>query len=268
MTGLKVEGLKVVYHRSILALDGIDLEVPKGSVVALLGANGAGKSTTLRAISGFMGADSARITAGSIRYGGTELRHLRLPATTRHGIVLVPERDKVFPNLTVEENLSVVVSSASRADRRRIEEAVFTYFPRIASVRKRAAGLLSGGERQMLAVGAALLCAPTLMLIDELSLGLAPVVVDELLARLRQIQAASGMTILLVEQSAAVALSIASHGYVLESGRVALSDSAEALRGNPRVQELYLGSGDRNTYRDTCLEGGPRRRREGEHARP
>ncbi|MBR1087711.1 ATP-binding cassette domain-containing protein [Bradyrhizobium manausense] len=146
---MKVEGLKVVYQRSILPLDGTDLDVPKGTVVPLLGANGVGKSTTLRAIPGFMGGDSARITAGSIRYGGEELRHLRLPATTRRGIGLVPERDKVFPNLTVEENLSVVVSSAPRVELQRIEEAVFTYFPRIAGLRKRAAGLLSGSAEAL-----------------------------------------------------------------------------------------------------------------------
>lgn len=264
MTGLQVQDLKVVYQRSILALDSVSLNVPKGAIVALLGANGAGKSTTLRAISGFTAGDNAQITAGSIRYNGEELRALHLPATTRRGIVLVPERDKVFPNLTVEENLAVVVSSASREERKRIQETIFTYFPRLSGLRKRAAGLLSGGERQMLAVGAAVLCAPTLMLIDELSLGLAPVIVDELLARLREVQAERGMAILLVEQSAAVALSIASHAYVLENGRVALSGSAEALKNDAGVRELYLGgSGKRDNY----LEGAILRRKERENAR-
>lgn len=254
MTGLDVQGVKVVYQRSILALDRVDLKVPKNAIVALLGANGAGKSTTLRAISGFTAADNAQITAGSIRYNSEELRALHLPATMRRGIVLVPERDKIFPNLTVEENLEVVVTSVSRAERKRIEDTIFTYFPRLSGLRKRTAGLLSGGERQMLAIGAAVLCGPTLMLIDELSLGLAPVIVDELLARLRELQAERGMAILLVEQSAAVALSIASYGYVLENGRVALSGSAEALKSDAGVRELYLGgSGKRDNYLDGAI---------------
>lgn len=196
---LRVEKLEVVYARAITAIQGITLEAAKGEIVAVLGTNGAGKTTTLRAISGFLGIDDARVTEGMIRFKDTRLENRPPYMITRHGIVLVPERDKVFPNLTVAENLSASVAAAA-ADRRRLEEIAFQFFPRLSELRSRTAGLLSGGERQMLALASAIVCGPELLLVDELSLGLAPVVVEDLAQRLVQIRDQLDITILLVEQ--------------------------------------------------------------------
>lgn len=247
---LRVENLEVVYGRAITAIQGITLEANNGEIVALLGTNGAGKSTTLRAISGFLGLDDARVTEGTIRFKGEDLANRPPYLITKLGIVLVPERDKVFPNLSVVENLAASVPAAG-ADRRRLEEMAFTFFPRLSDLRARTAGLLSGGERQMLALASAIVCGPELLLVDELSLGLAPVVVEDLAQRLVEIRNQLGITILLVEQNAAVALSIADRGYVLENGRVVLDGDATRLKNHPDIQEFYLGgAGERRSYRD------------------
>lgn len=247
---LRVEKLEVVYGRAITAIQGVTLEANKGEIVAVLGTNGAGKSTTLRAISGFLGLDDARVTEGAIFYKDNSLANRPPYLITKLGIVLVPERDKVFPNLSVAENLSASVPAAG-ADRKRLEEMAFTFFPKLAELRTRTAGLLSGGERQMLALASAIVCGPKLLLVDELSLGLAPVVVDDLAQRLVEIRNILGITILLVEQNASVALSIADRGYVLENGRVVLEGDASRLRNNSEVQEFYLGgAGERRSYRD------------------
>ncbi len=253
MTLLSVDKLEVVYHRAITAVQGVSLTVERGQIVALLGTNGAGKTTTLRAISGFLGLDDARVTEGTIAFDGAQIANLPPHDVTRRGIALVPEREKVFPNLTVAENLSAPVAHrVSAAEQRRLEAMVLQIFPRLGELRGRVAGLLSGGERQMLAIGGALMCAPKLLLIDELSLGLAPVVVEDLARRLAEVRGALGVTILLVEQSAAVALAVADHGYVMENGRIVLDGSAERLRAHPDVQEFYLGhaTGARKSYRD------------------
>ncbi|MBL6429952.1 MAG: ABC transporter ATP-binding protein [Maritimibacter sp.] len=258
---LEVTDLEVTYQRSIRALHGVNLRVEKGQIAALLGANGAGKSTTLRAISGFIGLDNARVTAGNVRYFGEDITGLQLPKTIHKGIVLVPERDKVFTNLTVAENLEVV--SATRAEGsnwRQIEDEIFVYFPRLAKLRNKPAGLLSGGERQMLAIGSALVCKPSLLLIDELSLGLAPVIVDEIIERLRDIHARTELSILLVEQSAAVAFALASYGFVLENGKVELEGATQDLRTNQKILELYLGTG--SAGRADYLANARRRREE------
>jgi branched-chain amino acid transport system ATP-binding protein len=250
---LAVDKLEVVYQRAITAVQGVSLTVERGQIVALLGTNGAGKTTTLRAISGFLGLDDARVTEGTIAFDGAQIANLRPHDVTRRGIALVPEREKVFPNLTVAENLAAPVAHRiSAAEQRRLEAIVLALFPRLGELRGRVAGLLSGGERQMLAIGGALMCAPRLLLIDELSLGLAPVVVEDLARRLAEVRRALGITILLVEQSAAVALAIADHGYVMENGRIVLDGSAERLRAHPDVQEFYLGhaTGERKSYRD------------------
>jgi branched-chain amino acid transport system ATP-binding protein len=250
---LAVDKLEVVYHRAISAVQGITLAARRGQIVVLLGTNGAGKTTTLRAISGFLGIDDARVTEGTIVFRGERIEN-RLPhEITRRGVVLVPERDKVFPNLTVAENLLAPVwPGTGRAERRRREALVYQFFPRLAELRNRVGGLLSGGERQMLALAGALVCGPELLLVDELSLGLAPVVVDDLLRRLLDIRRELGLTILLVEQSAAFALEIADYGYVMESGRIVLDGTAERLRGHGDIQEFYLGqaAGERRSYRD------------------
>ena len=256
-TLLAVDKLEVVYKRAITAVQGISLKVERGQIVALLGTNGAGKSTTLRAISGFLGIDDARVTDGSVMFKGMPIENRAPHVIARHGIALVPERDKVFPNLTVAENLAAPVSAGlGRAARRRREDQVLQFFPRLGDLRSRIGGLLSGGERQMLAIGSALVCNPELLLIDELSLGLAPVIVSSLSERLLAIRRELDITILLVEQSAAAALAIADYGYVLENGRVVLDGDAARLRDHPDMKEFYLGqSADktgegRRSYRD------------------
>lgn len=250
---LSVDKLEVVYQRAITAVQGITLSVRAGQIVALLGTNGAGKSTTLRAISGFLGIDDARVTQGSIMFHDDRIENRSPNEITRCGIVLVPERDKVFPNLTVAENLiAPVARDVDAAERAQREALVYRFFPQLGDLKNRVAGLLSGGERQMLALGSAIVCQPELLLIDELSLGLAPVVVEDLLHRLVEIKRELGITILIVDQSAVSALEIADYGYVMENGRIVLDGSAERLRGHQDIQEFYLGqaSGTRRSYRD------------------
>jgi branched-chain amino acid transport system ATP-binding protein len=253
MTLLAVEKIEVVYHRAVKAVQGITLKAEAGQIVALLGTNGAGKTTTLRAISGFLGLDDARVSEGTISFKGERIENRLAYENTRRGIVLVPERDKVFPNLTVAENLAAPVPrGTSHAERRRREALVYQYFPQLGELKTRIGGLLSGGERQMLALASALVCRPELLLVDELSLGLAPVVVEDLLRRLAEIRRELGITILIVEQSATVALEIADYGYVMENGRIVLDGTAERLRSHPDIQEFYLGrtGGERKSYRD------------------
>jgi len=249
---LQVEKIEVVYKRVITAVQGITLSVGPKQIIAILGTNGAGKTTTLRAISGFLGLDDARITEGTISFEGRRIENAPPHDIAARGIVLVPERDKVFPNLTVAENLAVpVVSRASPTERRRQDEQIYSLFPRLAELRQRVGGLLSGGERQMLAIAGALMCRPSLLLVDELSLGLAPVVVRDLTQRLLTIRDELGIAILLVEQSAAAALAIADYAYVMENGRVVLDGDRERLKSHQDVQEFYLGqaSGERRSYR-------------------
>jgi branched-chain amino acid transport system ATP-binding protein len=251
---LAIDKLQVVYQRAITALEGISLSVARGQIVGILGSNGAGKTTLLRAISGFHGLDDARITDGSIHFEGQPIAHAPPHVSTRAGIVLVPERGKVFANLTVAENLLVPVAARTgRAEQRRREGLIYEFFPRLAPLRQRTAGLLSGGERQMLAIAAGLVCQPKLLLVDELSLGLAPVVVADLLQRLLAIRSALSLTLVIVEQNAALTLGVIDHGYVLENGRIVLDGSAARLAEHPDVAEFYLGqsaSGHRRSYRD------------------
>jgi branched-chain amino acid transport system ATP-binding protein len=244
---LQAEKVEVVYKRVVTAVQGISLSVAPKQIVALLGTNGAGKTTTLRAISGFLGLDDARVTEGVITFQGRRIEN-RLPhEIAARGIALVPEREKVFPNLTVAENLEAPVGRDRAA-----QERVYHFFPRLAELRNRVGGLLSGGERQMLGIGAALMCGPSLLLIDELSLGLAPVVVQDLSARLRAVRDELGIAILLVEQSAAVALQIADYAYVMENGRIVLDGDRARLAGHQDIQEFYLGQGSagRRSYRE------------------
>jgi branched-chain amino acid transport system ATP-binding protein len=231
-------------------VQGVTLSVGPKQIVAILGTNGAGKTTTLRAISGFLGLDDARITEGTISFEGRRIENGPPHDIAARGIVLVPEREKVFPNLTVAENLAVPVSRASAVERRRQDDQIYQLVPRLAELRQRIGGLLSGGERQMLAIAGALMCRPSLLLVDELSLGLAPVVVQDLTRRLLAVRNELGIAILLVEQSAA-ALTIADHAYVMENGRIVLDGDRERLKSHQDVQEFYLGqaSGERRSYR-------------------
>jgi branched-chain amino acid transport system ATP-binding protein len=217
--------------------------------VVILGTNGAGKTTTLRAISGFIGLDDAEVSDGSIQYKDLHIEDEPPHRITARGIVLVPERSKVFEGLSVADNLEA--AHRPGADRRRLAHRVYEIFPRLAELRRRQAGLLSGGERQMLAIGTALMCAPELLLVDELSQGLAPLLVEQLLERLQTIRRELGMTILLVEQNAKMSLDVADHGYIMENGRVVFEGSADRLRSHADVAEFYLGGlGSRRSYRD------------------
>ena len=250
---LAVDKLEVVYHHAIIAVQGITIAVRPGQVVAILGTNGAGKTTTLRAISGFLGLDNARVTEGTITFKGRRIENRAPNDIARLGIALVPEREKVFPNLTVAENLAVPVAAGlSPAERRHRIGQAYHFFPRLAQLSSRTAGLLSGGERQMLAIGSALQCKPELLLVDELSLGLSPIMTEEIIACLLDVRRSLGLSLLLVEQSATVALRIADYGYVLENGRVVLDGDADRLRSHRDIQEFYLGhrEGERRSYRD------------------
>jgi len=241
---LELENLEVVYHHVATAIQGVSLRVPPSAIVALLGTNGAGKTTTLRAISGFLGADDAQIVGGRVLFQGTTVTGRPPHELVRRGLVLVPERDKVFETLTVQENLRALVPGA-RADgdapRPRVTlEQVFHYFPVLAGRRRQLAGYLSGGERQMLALGRALMSSPRLLMLDEPSLGLAPLIIREvfrIISSLREL----GVSILLVEQNARAALETADYGYVLETGEIVHSGSAADLMHDPKVTASYLG---------------------------
>ena len=248
---LQVDAIEVAYHRVMTAVQGVSLQVGAGQLVALMGTNGAGKTTVLRAISGFLGLDDARVTAGTIRFMGEPIENLAPHLVTGLGIALVPERDKVFDNLTVAENLEAAATPRS-ADRAALLEMVHAQFPRLAQLARREAGYLSGGERQMLAIVSALMCAPKLLLVDELSQGLAPLIVQELMHKLLALRDQLGLTILLVEQNARVALDAADHGYVIENGRIVLDGDAAKLGEHQDIREFYLGQGgaERKNYRD------------------
>lgn len=247
---LQLKGVEVVYHHAALAIQGISMDVPDGSIVTLLGTNGAGKTTTLKAISGFLGAEDARVTEGQILFNRRDITGWQPYRTARLGVSLVQERNKVFESLTVQDNLNAVSTSSSMADR---TDLVFDRFPALKTVRNSLAGYLSGGERQMLAMSVALLQDPKLLLVDELSLGLAPKVIDELMQHLYDLHQELGLTILLVEQSAAAALQVADYGYVIEDGRIVFSGTTERLLSHGDVKEFYLGmsdaAGERRSYR-------------------
>ncbi|POX44839.1 ABC transporter ATP-binding protein [Streptomyces sp. Ru71] len=240
---LSVEHLDVTYGRAVRALHDVSLTVPHGGVVALLGANGAGKSTLLRALSGTLRLHRGAITAGGARYGDTALDGRDPVAAVRAGVVQVPEGRRVFTGLTVDENLRTGGLGLTRRRPAQVAEArdrVFALFPRLAERARQAAGLLSGGEQQMLAIGRALMAAPRLLLLDEPSLGLAPLMVDRIAEVVREIHA-QGTAVLLVEQNAGMALSLADHAHILETGEVRLSGPAAELARTDAVRRLYLG---------------------------
>jgi branched-chain amino acid transport system ATP-binding protein len=231
---LEVKGLEVGYG-GIRAVRGIDLEVREGELVCLIGANGAGKSTTLRAICGLLPA-----RAGSIRYSGEAVGSMAVHELPRRGLVMVPEGRGIFPQLTVEENIAMGAYTRGDADVARDTERRYETFPRLKERRSQIAGTLSGGEQQMLAIARALMARPRLLLLDEPSMGLAPRLVTKIFEIVREI-AAQGVTILLVEQNARLALEVAHRGYVMESGEIGLTGEARSLLENPRVREAYLG---------------------------
>jgi branched-chain amino acid transport system ATP-binding protein len=251
---LQVKNIEVVYLNVIQVLRGVSLEVGDGQIVALLGANGAGKTTTLKAISGMLKTEEGRVTDGSIDFDGKRLDKYGPEDIAAMGISQAMEGRRVLEHLSVEENL--LVGAYCRKDRAGVKkdmEMVFDYFPNIKRLRRQMSGYLSGGEQQMLVIGRALMARPRLMLLDEPSLGLAPLMVEEIYEIIRRIRADQKMAILLVEQNVRAALDIADYGYVMENGRVVLNAPAESLKGNEDVREFYLGLstvGSRKSYRD------------------
>lgn len=239
--GLSVRNLEVVYAGAIVGLSGVSIEVPRGTIVSVLGANGAGKTTLVRAITGLLFNHDGRIRDGSIEYGGVGLVGSSAGRIVRSGICQVPEGRMLFPRLTVEENLRC--GAATRRDKGVAADLERTYeqFPRLAERRRETAGYLSGGEQQMVAVGRALMARPKLLICDELSLGLAPMIVADLFAHLRTLNADEGTSVLVIEQNARVALASSHYGYVLETGRVVIEGASADLQEDGFVQEFYLG---------------------------
>jgi branched-chain amino acid transport system ATP-binding protein len=251
---LKVNNIEVIYSDVILVLRGVSIEVKQGQAVALLGANGAGKTTVLKAISGLLRAQQGEVTRGNIQLNDRRIDRMRADEVVRLGIVQVLEGHRLFEHLTVEENLlaGALVRPSSPEIRRDIDQ-VYHYFPRLKDLRRKVSGYLSGGEQQMLVIGRGLMGRPGLMLLDEPSLGLAPLLVAEIFDVIRRINNEEGTSILLVEQNARAALDVVDYGYVMENGRVVLDGTAAQLRENEDIKEFYLGLtqvGERKSYRD------------------
>ena len=249
---LAVNNIEVVYNNTIQVLRGLSLSVDAGGVVALLGSNGAGKSTTLKAISGLLRLEDGAVTGGDIRLDDSSTLAVRPHNLVHRGLVHVMEGRHVFEDLTVEENLTAATYARPAADRNAFD-LVYTYFPRLHERRKGLAGYLSGGEQQMLAIGRALLAAPRVILLDEPSLGLSPMLTEEIFEIIARINAEQGAAILLVEQNAAMAFAIADYAYIMETGRVMVDGPAEHLAEDRDVQEFYLGMGEQGaakSYRD------------------
>ena len=250
---LTVNNVEVIYDDVILVLRGMSLAVPAGSIVALLGSNGAGKSTTLKAISGLLPTEHGEVTDGSIVFDGQDITRLDASARVKIGLSLCMEGRHVFEHLTVAENLIAGAYFRGRADIAADLDQVYGLLPKLADMRGRVAGYLSGGEQQMLAIGRALMAKPRLLMLDEPSLGLAPLLVDDIFAFIYRLNAEMGLTVLVIEQNARRALEVAHHGYILEHGRIVLEGSSEELLGNPDVKEFYLGLGDsggRKSFRE------------------
>ncbi len=245
---LKINSIEVKYHEVILVLKGVSIEVPNEGIVALLGANGAGKSTTLKAISGLLKHEDGKVTDGSIVFMGERIDKKSAEEIAKTGIVQVIEGRRVFEHLTVEQNL--VVGAHLRGDRRAVKdglEMVYHYFPRLKEKRNEIAGFISGGEQQMTVVGRALMANPKLMLLDEPSMGLAPMLIREIFNIITRLQKESKISILLVEQNAKLALSVAPYAFVMENGRIVMDDTAEKLMENPDIKDFYLGLTDLGT---------------------
>ncbi|MER8462047.1 ABC transporter ATP-binding protein [Mesorhizobium sp. M1396] len=240
---LEIQNMEALYGQAILAVRDVSLKVEQGKIVALLGANGAGKTTTLKAVSNLLGPERGKVSRGSIVWQGEAVSGLSASRLVAKGVVQVLEGRHCFAQLTVEENIlsGGFVRKPSRADLQRDVERIYTWFPRLKEKRKVKAGLTSGGEQQMLAIGRALMTKPSLVLLDEPSMGLAPIIVQEIFEIIRILNSEQGVSFLLAEQNANLALRYADYGYILENGRVVLSGTAEELRAREDVQDFYLG---------------------------
>lgn len=251
---LSVNNIEVIYDHVILVLKGVSLEVPEGGIVALLGANGAGKSTTLKAISNLLHAERGEVTKGAILFEGETVQALTPNDLVKRGVIQVMEGRHCFEHLTVEENLltGAYTRRDGRAAIQRDLDLVYDYFPRLRERRTSQAGYTSGGEQQMTAIGRALMARPKMILLDEPSMGLAPQLVETIFETVKRLNEQEGVTFLLAEQNTNVALKYATYGYILENGRVVLDGDAKSLRENEDVKEFYLGlsSSGRKSYRD------------------
>jgi branched-chain amino acid transport system ATP-binding protein len=252
---LIVNNIEVIYSQVILVLRGISLEIPEGKIVCVLGANGAGKSTTLKAISGLLKREEGEISRGSINLNGDRLNDLPPEDIVRMGIVQVLEGGRLFEHLTVEENLLVggLIHGKNKSSLREDLDQVYHYFPQLEVLKKQTSGYLSGGEKQMLVIGRGLMAHPKFLMLDEPSLGLAPLLVEEIFSIICQINQEENTSILLVEQNARMALEVASYAYVLENGRVVLDGPPDQIKDNQDIREFYLGLtqlGERKSYRD------------------
>jgi branched-chain amino acid transport system ATP-binding protein len=241
---LSIENIEVVYQHTVQVLRGLSLEVQRGAIVALLGSNGAGKTTTLKAISGLLPLEVGRIYGGAIRYLGERINDAAPHLLARRGIAHVREGRHVFEDLTVDENLIAAANALVGRSDRPDADMIYAYFPLLKERRRQLAGYLSGGEQQMLAIGRALLGKPTLMLLDEPSLGLAPMVVDHIFEIIARINREQKVSMLLVEQNAMAAFGIAQYGYIMESGKVVINGATDKLMRDPDVQRFYLGYGE------------------------
>ena len=250
---LEVHGIEVIYHHVILVLKGVSLQVPERGIVALLGGNGAGKTTTLRAISNLLHGERGEVTKGSIALRGEPIHNLSPAALVQRGVVQVMEGRHCFAHLTIEENLLTgAYTRRNKAEIAATLDKVYNYFPRLKTRRTSQAAYTSGGEQQMCAIGRALMCNPSLVLLDEPSMGLAPQIVDEVFHIVKDLNAKEGTTFLLAEQNTHMALKYADYGYILESGRIVMDGPAQELASNEDVKEFYLGMGgsERKSFRD------------------
>lgn len=251
---LSINNIEVIYDHVILVLKGVSLAVPKGKIVALLGANGAGKSTTLKAISNLLHAERGDVTKGSVEYKGQRVDQLSPNELVKRGVIQVMEGRHCFAHLSIEENLltGAYTRNISRAELKDSLDRVYHYFPRLKTRRSSQAGYTSGGEQQMCAIGRALMAKPEMILLDEPSMGLAPQIVEEIFEIVRDLNSREQVSFLLAEQNTMVALKYADFGYILENGRVVMEGEAEALRTNEDVKEFYLGlsSAGRKSFKD------------------
>jgi branched-chain amino acid transport system ATP-binding protein len=249
---LSLNNIEVIYDHVALAIKGVSIAVPRGGMVALLGANGAGKSTTLKAISGLLRPERGQVTRGELRFQGRDIDAMLPQQRVQLGIVQVLEGRRVFEHLTPDENLvaASAVAGGNRAEVQRKKDMVYAYFPRLHERRGAQSGFLSGGEQQMLAIGRALMTSPKLLMLDEPSLGLAPFLVAEIFDIVQKINRQEGLSVLLVEQNALAALEVVSHGYLMENGRVVMHDTAAAMKQNPDIQEFYLGGSEGKNFHE------------------
>lgn len=248
---LTIENIEVTYHHTVQALRGLSLEVPDGKIVTLLGTNGAGKTTTLKAASNLLGLENGEVGEGRISFKGKSIMKIQPDKLVQQGLFHVREGRRIFSEMTVEDNL---IAASYALDRRNVKadyDKVFAFFPRLKERRSQIAGYLSGGEQQMLAFGRAMIAQPELILMDEPSLGLAPKIVEEIFGTVKRLNSEEGVSILLVEQNANVAFSVADYGYIMESGQIVMEGDVATLKSDKDIQSFYLGMGENSTERQS-----------------